>query len=295
MLDGRLELDTNIAHVIENIAALALFARQMLTKRLGYDTIVHVILRERAPNLAREVFDTLGIPVIYTDDSVYGEVVSISAFRPQVDAVSEEPKFFPIINDEPLAEMDAKFYNIHTTLFNNSNFSGTESLDAEKIFIPRRGSRALANHDEVAQFLEAKGFKTYYFEDLTCAQKWSLTRDAKVVVAVHGAALSHLVFNRLGLQNPDLPGSGVKVVELYPPNWASRWAHRRQVAGINGQWCGVRGQITPESLKDVDFCNLPPNAIRPSFQNPFKVDCQSIQLALDYIGVNHPEKELIYH
>lgn len=297
LLDGRLELDTNIAHVIENIAALALFARQILTKRLGYDAIVHVILRERAPNLAREVFDTLGIPVIYTDDRVYGEVVSISAFRPQDDAALEAPSFFPIINDEPLAEIDAKFYNIHASLFNGSSFSGGESgesLDAEKIFIPRRGSRSLANHDEVVQFLEAKGFKTYYFEDLTCAQKWSITRDVKVVVAVHGAALSHLVFNRLGAQNPDLPGSGVKVVELYPPNWASRWAHRRQVAGINGQWCGVRGQITPESLRDVDFCNLPPNAIRPSFQQPFEVDCQSIQMALDYIGVNHPEKELIH-
>ncbi|MBD2030283.1 glycosyltransferase family 61 protein [Phormidium sp. FACHB-322] len=295
LLDGRPELDTNIAHVIENIAALALFAQQMLTKRLGYDAIVHVILRERAPNLAREVFDTLGIPVIYTDDSVYGEVVSISACRPQVDVASEEPKFFPIINDAPFVEVDAKFYNVHAALFNSSSFSGDESLDAEKIFIPRRGSRSLVNHDEVAQFLEAKGFKTYYFEDLTCAQKWSLTRDVKVVVAVHGAALSHLVFNRSGLQNPGLPSSGVKVVELYPPNWASRWAHRRQVAGINGQWCGVRGQITPESLRDVDFCNLPPTAVRPSFQEPFRVDCQSIQMALDYIGANHSEKELIYH
>ncbi|MGB3200824.1 MAG: hypothetical protein WBA99_07975, partial [Nodosilinea sp.] len=64
LLDGRPELDTNISHVIENIAAPALFARQMLSKRLGQDVDIHVILRERAPSLAREVFETLRIPVI---------------------------------------------------------------------------------------------------------------------------------------------------------------------------------------------------------------------------------------
>ncbi|WP_190740726.1 glycosyltransferase 61 family protein [Phormidium tenue] len=283
LFDGRSELDTNIGHVIENIAAPALLAKQMLSKRLGQNIDVHVILKERAPNLAREVFETLKIPVIYTDDSVYGEVISIWVARP--DAASlDKPEFSPIINEKPVAEIDSKLYNVHAALFNETEFLGSEPLEAEKIFIPRRGSRSLSNNDEVIQFLGEKGFKTYYFEDLTCAQKWSITRDVKIVVAVHGAALSHMAFNRLGLQNSDRPGSGVKVVELYSPGWASRWAHRRHISGLNGQWCGVRGQVTPEFLSTIDFSDLPSGAVRPS-QNPFKVDCESIQMALDYLGV----------
>jgi Glycosyltransferase 61 len=284
LFDGRPELDTNIGHVIENIAAPALLAKQILSKRLGQSINVHVILRERAPNLAQEVFETLGIPVIYTDDSVYGELVSISVFRPNSAAGAKEPTFLPIINDKSVAELDSKLYNVHAALFNESELLGCESLGVEKIFIPRRGNRCLINNDEVIQFLEEKGFKTYYFEDLTCAQKWSITRDVKVVVAVHGAALSHMAFNRLGLQNSAEPGSGVKVVELYSPGWASRWAHRRHISGLNGQWCGVRGQVTPEFLRTIDFSNLPSGAVRPS-QDSFKVDCESIQMALDYLGV----------
>lgn len=284
LFDGRSELDTNIGHVIENLAAPALLAKQMLSKRLGHDIDVHVILKERAPNLAREVFQTLNIPVIYTDDSVYGEVISIWVARPDAAASTEKPEFSPIINEKPVAELDSKLYNVHAALFNETEFLGSEPLEAEKIFIPRRGSRCLSNNDEVIQFLEGKGFKTYYFEDLTCAQKWSITRDVKVVVAVHGAALSHMAFNRLGLQNSSQPGSGVKVVELYSPGWASRWAHRRHISGLNGQWCGVRGQVTPEFLSIVDFSELPSGAVRPS-QNSFKVDCESIQMALDYLGV----------
>ncbi|MBW4481861.1 MAG: glycosyltransferase family 61 protein [Tildeniella torsiva UHER 1998/13D] len=282
LFDGRPELDINIGHVIENLAAPALFAKQILSKRLGQDIDIHVILRERAPTLAREVFETLGIPVIYTDESVYGEVVSLSVARSDTATSPESLQFTPIINEKPVAEIDSKLYNLHAALFNEAEFSGCESLDVEKIFIPRRGNRCLTNNDEITQFLEDKGFKTYYFEDLTCAQKWSITRDVKVVVAVHGAALSHMAFNRLGLQNPDRPGSGVKVVELYSPGWASRWAHRRQISGLNGRWCGVRGQVTPESLKTIDFSNLPRERARPS-QDSFKVDCASLQMALDYL------------
>ncbi|MFQ4139617.1 glycosyltransferase 61 family protein [Nodosilinea sp. PGN35] len=284
LFDGRKELDTNIGHVIENLAAPALLAKQMLSKRLGQDIDVHVILRERAPGLAREVFETLKIPVIYTDDSVYGEVISISVARPSAATSPEALQFLPIINEKPVAELDSKLYNLHAALFNESEFSNPEPLTAEKIFIPRRGNRCLINNDEVIQFLEGKGFKTYYFEDLTCAQKWAITRDVKVVVAVHGAALSHMAFNRLGLQNSAQPGSGVKVVELYSPGWASRWAHRRHISGLNGQWCGVRGQVTPEFLKTIDFSDLPSGIVIPS-QNSFKVDCESIQMALDYLEV----------
>ncbi|MBD2113750.1 MULTISPECIES: glycosyltransferase family 61 protein [Cyanophyceae] len=282
LFDGRQELDTNIGHVIENLAAPALLAKQMLSKRLGQDVDVHVVLRERAPNLAREVFATLGIPVIYTDDSVYGEVISMSVARPTTAVSTEAPQFFPIINQHLVAEIDSKLYNLHAALFNEAEFAGCEPLGVEKVFIPRRGNRCLINNDEVVQFLEGKGFKTYYFEDLTCAQKWSITRDVKVVVAVHGAALSHMAFNRLGLQNPELPNSGVKVVELYSPGWSSRWAHRRHISGLNGQWCGVRGQVTPEFLKTIDFPKLPNGIIRPS-PNSFKIDCASLQMALDYL------------
>ena len=207
--------------------------------------------------MAQASYPLLGIPIISSDDDVRGEIVTVS-------------KKFPY-----------SFGGIRPELF-NIDFPDNQNISSEKIFIPRRGNRSLINNDEVTAFLTERGFKTCYFEDLSINEQWSIARNAKVVVAIHGAAVAHLIFNRLGLNSGSELGSGVKVVEIMSPGWI-HGGFRSLVNVVNGRWCCTRGQITPEVLRATDFSQSPPNCHQSPFKDPFKVDCQTIQMALDYL------------
>lgn len=102
------------------------------------------------------------------------------------------------------------------------------------------------------------------------------------MVAVHGAAVNNLAFNRLGLKENAEVGSGVKVIEIMSPGWIHS-GFRELVNAINGRWCAVRGQMTPNVLHSVDFSKKMPNSLKSPFRDPFRVDCQTIQMAIDYI------------
>ena len=163
-------------------------------------------------------------------------------------------------------------------------FKGYNPNTPERVFIPRRGNRSLINNDEVKAFLEQKGFTTYYFEDLTPSEEWSIVRNAKVIVAVHGAACSNFIFNRLGLETPDRPGSGLRLLEIFSPAFVLS-GYRNVAHLMNGKWCAVRGQITPEMVKGVDFSNKPRSTVKAPTTNPIQVNLETIQLALEYLEV----------
>lgn len=80
---------------------------------------------------------------------------------------------------------------------------------ARRIHISRRKAawRNLVNQEEVSGYLEANGFQTVHFEDLTLAQKHHLLRSAEVVTGLFGAGFAHLPFCR----------PGTRVVPFYPP------------------------------------------------------------------------------
>lgn len=256
IFDARWDTYKNIAHILDNIAPPVLFARNLLREYFQKEIDIHIILDSRASEnyLAKEVYRLLDLPIICTDNDVFGEVVNISA---------------------------CELFSIRSQLF-DLNFPDYSQSNFERIFIPRRGNRSLINNDEVSSFLSEQGFKICYFEDLSIAEQWSIARDAKVVVAVHGAAVSNLIFNRLGLEENAAPGSGVKVVEIMSPGWIHA-GFRELVNAINGRWCSVRGQITPDLLSTIDFSTRAPNSLVSPFKDPFKVDCQTIQMALDYL------------
>jgi hypothetical protein len=107
-----------------------------------------------------------------------------------------------------------------------------------------------------------------------------MTRNAKVIVAVHGAAVSSVNFNRSGLESD----AGIKVIELLSPGWIHS-GFREAVTSVKGRWAAVRGQLTPQALYAADFSNQTPDSLKSPYKDPVKVDCQTIQLALDYLGV----------
>ena len=259
VFDTRFDTDQNPSHVIDGVLVPILYAKRVLSEYSGQDVEIHIILRKRASKLARQAYETLGIPIICTEENVFGNVVDIST----LEIYNTIPQTFDI---------DIGGYNPDTP---------------EKIFIPRRGNRSIINNDEVVGFLEERGFVTYYFEELTPSQQWSIVRNAKTVVAVHGAACGHLSFNRLGLESPDIPGSGLRILEIFSPTFVLTW-RRRHAKVLNGRWCGVRGQITPESLRALDFKDWG-DSVSPHespMKDPFKVDLSTIQMALDHLEAN---------
>ncbi|NEQ23646.1 MAG: glycosyltransferase family 61 protein [Microcoleus sp. SIO2G3] len=255
LFEARFDADNNIAHILENICTPVLYAKQLLSEHLNQEIKIYVVLRGRASTLSQQVYETLGIPVICTDGDIFGEIVQMTPFR--------------------------MLYGIQPQVF-NIEIQNYNSQTPDRVFISRRGNRKLSNNDEVCQFLEARGFTTYYFEDLTPSEEWSIARNAKAVVAVHGAGSGNLIFNRLGLDSPD--ATGLRIVELLSPSFALM-TYRHFGTLLNGKWCAVRGQITPETLRYLDFTHKPRSPHLSPMKNPYKVDLQTIELALNYVGV----------
>ena len=256
VFDARFDTDKNIYHILESISTRVLFARQVLEKHLNQDVKIYVILQERASELARQAYDLLDIPVICTDDDVYSNVVEVA---PMLGIYSVQPELFNI---------EIKNYNPATP---------------ERVFVDRRGNRSLINISEVRKFLEERGFTTYYFEDLMPSEEWSIMRNAKVAVVNHGAASANLLFNRLGLETPDQPGSGMRIIEIFPACYTFP-GYRRLAKLLNGRWCAVRGQITPEIIRYLDF-NRKRDSLKSPIKDPYSVDLESLRLALDYLEV----------
>ncbi|TPV55130.1 glycosyltransferase family 61 protein [Aestuariibacter sp. GS-14] len=83
----------------------------------------------------------------------------------------------------------------------------------ERIFIDRNGgnSRTVINYEELKELLEEKQFQIVRLEELNVAEQLATFKNAKLVLSVHGAGLTNVMF---------APGD-VKLVELMPPLCAS--------------------------------------------------------------------------
>lgn len=92
----------------------------------------------------------------------------------------------------------------------------------------------------------------------------------------------HTGERRSGRKPNAKPGSGVKVLELMSPAWM-HMGQRFTIDVVNGRWCSVRVPIPPEILQTVDFATEPINPTKYPCTTSFKVDCQTIQMGLDYL------------
>jgi len=81
---------------------------------------------------------------------------------------------------------------LKNTEFDTTN---TELIDL-KILILRKPSagRAFLNQDQILEALIPIGFKTFYLEELSFEQQVRLFKQAKYVVAAHGAGLANIIF-----------------------------------------------------------------------------------------------------
>jgi len=255
IFDARFDTDKNVAHAIDHIAFPVLFAQRALSEHLGQAITIHVILREKPISLATRVYEALGIPMICTDDIVHGNIVTISSHE-----------IYPAIPE-----------------LTNIDLGEPSQPTPERIFVPRRGDRGIVNNSEIVDFLEREGFVTCYFEDYTPCQQWTLMRHAKAMVMVHGAACAHMAFNRVGLEGA---GPGPRILEIFSPYFVLRG--RRYLAPLmNGKWCAVRGQITPQAIQAIDFTNWGGNLspLLSPIKSPFRVDVGTVAMGLDYLKI----------
>ena len=240
ILDSRFETDCNIAHILSGTAARMLAAQKICGK-------VTLVLRSNASNMGKTAYKLLGASLLLTDKDINGKL---------------------ILSDD---HYPCAYEGAYASLFQDLEFEGFNPHTPEKVFISRKGTRNLINESEVEQTLQAYGFKKYYFEDIPISEQWSIARNAKVIVAMHGAALSNLVFNR----------NQVKLIELFHPGYIVDM-YRHTANAMGGTWCGVSGQITKDVIEELDV----KEKARAFALTSTQIDVSSLHMALEYMGVS---------
>ncbi len=269
VFDTRYETDTNIGHYIVDTIPKILAARKAISAELGDDVEIHAVLKERTSQLSRESFANLSIPVVCTEADVVGRIVRIREVAPQTwsNGTSFSSGGTMI---ERLPEMYASF---------RERALGTKPGGAEKIFVSRKSSRTIENEAEITSLLKAHGFERYYFEtgELSVIEQWQVMAGAREIVAIHGAGLTPLIFNGHGLAQPRGDLSGLRIVELHGAGYFVDF-NRRLAAVMNAHWCGVRGRISPQIVRDLDDRG----GGRVHQSSSFRVDPEALELALKY-------------
>jgi len=240
ILDSRYETDGNIAHILTGVAPRLLAAKKICDR-------VTLILRSNATNMGKNVYKLLGASIICTDKDINGKLILADDHYP------------------------CSYEGCYPTLFHDLVFEGFNPQTPDKVFISRKGTRNLINESEVEQTLQAYGFQKYYFEDIPISEQWSIARNAKIVVAMHGAALSSLVFNR----------NKVKLIELFHPGYVVNM-YRHMANAMGGTWSAVSGEITKDVIEELDV----KEKARAFALTRTRIDINSLRMALEYMGIS---------
>lgn len=96
-------------------------------------------------------------------------------------------------------------------------FKFNKNLNSTKIYIKRNSNfgRNLINHSEFEKYLKSKGFLIIEMEKYSVLEQYEFFYNAKLIIAIHGAALTNLLASK----------SGIKLIEIQHKNRASRYFH----------------------------------------------------------------------
>ncbi|MFN5514753.1 MAG: glycosyltransferase family 61 protein [Cyanobacteriota bacterium] len=242
-LDARYETDKNIAHILKNVSP----GLMTIKSRRPQIPEITVILPQNASEMAQNAYRLLGFSVICTNQVVKGRLIQAPTGR------------------------FGQYENFYPELFGSYQIPGYQEDTPKRIFISRRGQRRLLNEAEIEELLTRYGFQKFYYEDIPISQQWSCTKNAEVVVALHGAAMASLVFNQ----------RGVKVIELFHPGYVTT-AFRTMSVAVGGSWCGVTGQITPDVIEQLDYKERG----RHFAASPTRIDLECLEKALGNLEVS---------
>ncbi|MGA2051656.1 MAG: glycosyltransferase family 61 protein, partial [Terracidiphilus sp.] len=173
LLDTRSIEPNNIAHLILDVIPWYLHAQ----RAVGSDV---ALVTRRVNEPFSTLLSTFNIVAVREDRKIQASAVRMRGARGL--SVYDLPTFdCPVITCVPDVYSDLDF---------------ATSVKFERVFIARRGQRSLRNHAEVESLASSYGYKTIFMEDYSIADQLSIGTHARHVVALHGAAMSVLVFSR---------------------------------------------------------------------------------------------------
>lgn len=149
-----------------------------------------------------ESLELLNIPigkVLHTSNQFYLQAAKLIV-TPTVSSKQFYPKWaFDFVRDELMGK--------------NGNKQPSKEYDRIYISRSRAGKRNVLNEPEVVRLLERYGFQCIHLEDMSLFEQIHAFQSASVIVAPHGAGLTNLLFSR----------RGVKIIELFPPNYVKTY------------------------------------------------------------------------
>jgi hypothetical protein len=255
MLDARAIEPNNMAHMMCEVLPLCLHARDVAGPDIGF------VLRRLDDALKPDILELLaifGIEPLFLRQPIEAPLIKVS--------VSRRLALYELPSE---ATFDCSIIEFFPATFDRFQFPPIEGYD--RIFIARRGQRALTNHDAVERVLTAHGYRTVFMEDFSVQQRLRVAANAKRVVAVHGAGMGYLVTNR----------KMASVIEMMPPNVYHEY-YSRVLVGRVGSYC----QVMPSYDERVHHLGW--DAICNYKFNSFAIDIRLLEKALETVSERCP-------
>lgn len=186
VFDTRKFEPNNIAHLLLDLVPVGLFVQNTLGRdaKSAFRKVVGPF---------RHVVDLFELGALCTHRRIDAEIIHVRGTR-------------GLAVYDLLGTFDCPAITFLPNVYSGRSFPPSHRI--EKVFLARRGARALLNHTDVAEFLSTLGFQTIFLEDYPIQQQLAIVAQAKHVVAVHGAGMAGLVLN------PAIES----VVEILPPH-----------------------------------------------------------------------------
>ena len=219
ILDLRLNAPENWAHAQIFHLPIAAMAREWLGETPT------LLVTFATPAYIRRLFGHFGFPVIATERSVKGDIVTPH----------------PSANDALRPARRELVRSLIADLDQRRIAGSLPSGLPAKIFVVRRNTRRLSNEAEIEAYLAADGFVKLYPETMSVPEQLELFNAATEIVGIHGAALAPLLF-----RSPDAPP--FQLIEILSPGHVAN-SYRLMAAQVGGRYVGVRGRIKPEYIE----------------------------------------------
>jgi capsular polysaccharide biosynthesis protein len=217
VFDARHDATSNIAHILQNQVGVALMALSHLGLSDRTDDLC-ILVHADTPDYALDLFRAFGVRPIATNDTVRGYRIEMS---PQ---------------ELPLRSMACRYLRqriVQLGLLSDDDPAG------ELLFVARRGRRSLENHEEIEKLLCARGYRTFFPENVPVDEQIRTIAGAKRIFGLHGAAIGYLM-----LKDPSSDGV---LVEAFSDGYANNWA-RAICRETNTAWFGALSTLTKNAV-----------------------------------------------
>lgn len=253
VFDARIMSPSNFAHfTCFHVPMMAETARQLGCRH----TDLKVILPANVPDYIKNLATLFELDVLFTDAPVQGQIVTFEQELTQDELRTGRRKMIEHANLPTHIARQVQARNPAT---------------GPRVFLARRGSRALENNDEIKTYLERRGYEMIYAEDLPLIDQFGIMQNAERLVAIHGAGIAPMLY----LNNPQKLRS---FIEITPVGLTSTYF--REMAHALGLYhITVRGRLKPAYVPDIYEAPAPFLA----FQNDtFHLDVDALDHALNF-------------